>query len=63
VRGEKILTRLASGFVFLLAKPEFCSHLASWLVVIRTPVLIMFTICMIFSSHFFSSLNWMGVEK
>jgi hypothetical protein len=24
------LTRLASGFVNLLAKPEFYSHLASW---------------------------------
>jgi hypothetical protein len=24
-------------FVFLLAKPEFHSHLASWRVVIRTP--------------------------
>jgi hypothetical protein len=29
---------MASGFVFLLANPEFCSHLASWRVVIRTPV-------------------------
>jgi hypothetical protein len=27
---EKILARLASGSVFLLAKPEFYSHLASW---------------------------------
>jgi hypothetical protein len=26
-----------SGFVFLLANPEFYSHLASWRVVIRTP--------------------------
>jgi hypothetical protein len=25
------------GFVFLLANPEFYSHLASWRVVIRTP--------------------------
>jgi hypothetical protein len=30
---------LASGFLFLLAKPEFHSHLASWRVVIRTPAL------------------------
>jgi hypothetical protein len=29
VRGEKSLARLASGFVFLLANPEFYSHLAS----------------------------------
>jgi hypothetical protein len=34
--GKKI-ARLASGFVFLLAIPEFYSHLASWRVVIRTP--------------------------
>jgi hypothetical protein len=31
------LSRLMSGFVFLLAKPEFYSHLASWRMVIRTP--------------------------
>jgi hypothetical protein len=37
--GEKTLTRLASGFVCLLANPEFYSHLASWQVVIRTPEL------------------------
>jgi hypothetical protein len=30
--------RLASGFVFLLAKSELYSHLASWQVVIRIPV-------------------------
>jgi hypothetical protein len=34
---EKTLARLASGFVFLLAKPYFFSYLASWRVVIRTP--------------------------
>jgi hypothetical protein len=34
--SEKI-ARLASWFIFLLAKPEFHSHLASWRVVIRTP--------------------------
>jgi hypothetical protein len=38
VRGKKI-ARLTSGFVFLLANPEFYSHLASWRVVIRTPAL------------------------
>jgi hypothetical protein len=38
VRWKKI-ARLASGFVFLLANPEFYSHLASWRVVIRTPAL------------------------
>jgi hypothetical protein len=27
---EKKLARLASGFVFLLAKPEFYLHLTSW---------------------------------
>jgi hypothetical protein len=37
VRGETILTRLASGFVFLLAKPEFYSHLASWRMVTQAP--------------------------
>jgi hypothetical protein len=37
VRGEKFLGRLASGFAFLLANPEFHSHLASWQVVISTP--------------------------
>jgi hypothetical protein len=37
VRGEKTLARLANGFAFLLAKPEFYSHLASWRVVIGTP--------------------------
>jgi hypothetical protein len=42
VRGEKILARLASGFVFLLAKPEFYSHLASWRVVFWTPVHVTF---------------------
>jgi hypothetical protein len=31
---EKTLARLASWFVFLLANPEFHSHLASWRVVI-----------------------------
>jgi hypothetical protein len=36
-QGEKILARLASGFVLLLAKSEFYSHLVSWRVVIRTP--------------------------
>jgi hypothetical protein len=36
-RGKK-LARIASGFVFLLANPEFYSHLASWRVVIRTSV-------------------------
>jgi hypothetical protein len=35
-RGKK-LARLASGLVFLLANPEFYSHLASCRVVIRTP--------------------------
>jgi hypothetical protein len=34
---EKNLARLASGFAFLLANPEFYSHLASWRVVIRSP--------------------------
>jgi hypothetical protein len=29
MRGKKFLARLASGFVFLLAKSEFYSHLAS----------------------------------
>jgi hypothetical protein len=37
VRGKKDLARLANGFAFLLANPEFYSHLASWRVVIRTP--------------------------
>jgi hypothetical protein len=36
VSGKKI-ARLASGFVFLLANPEFHLHLPSWRVVIRTP--------------------------
>jgi hypothetical protein len=31
------IARLTTGFVFLLAKPKFYSHLASWRVVIRTP--------------------------
>jgi hypothetical protein len=35
--GKKQLARWASGFIFLLANPEFYSHLTSWLVVIRTP--------------------------
>jgi hypothetical protein len=35
--GKKALARLASGFTFLVANPEFYSHLASWRVVIRTP--------------------------
>jgi hypothetical protein len=34
---EKTLDRVASGFVFLLAKPEFYSHLASLRMVIYTP--------------------------
>jgi hypothetical protein len=29
VRGEKTIARLTSGFVILLANPEFYSHLAS----------------------------------
>jgi hypothetical protein len=37
VSGKKVLSRLASGFIFLLANPEFYSHLASWREVIRTP--------------------------
>jgi hypothetical protein len=37
VRGKTNFARLASEFVFLLANPEFYSHLASWQVVIRTP--------------------------
>jgi hypothetical protein len=36
---EKKLAMLTSGFVYLLANPEFYSHLASWQVVIRTPAL------------------------
>jgi hypothetical protein len=40
-RGKTIV-RLASGFVFLLANPEFCSHLASWRVVIFTPSMYVF---------------------
>jgi hypothetical protein len=39
--GKKFLARLAGGFIFLLANPEFYSHLASWRVGIRTPVYIM----------------------
>jgi hypothetical protein len=35
MRRKIKLTRLASGFVFLLAKPKFHSHLTSWGVVIR----------------------------
>jgi hypothetical protein len=38
VREKNTLARLASWFLFLLAKHEFISHLASWRVVIRTPV-------------------------
>jgi hypothetical protein len=34
---EKTPTRLVSGFVILLANPEFYSHLMSWRVVIRNP--------------------------
>jgi hypothetical protein len=34
---KNTLPRLASGFVFLLTKPEFYSHLASWRVLIHTP--------------------------
>jgi hypothetical protein len=36
VRGKITFARLASGFVFLLANPEFYSYLASWRVVIHT---------------------------
>jgi hypothetical protein len=36
--GKKILFMLANGLVFLLANPEFYSHLASWRVVIHTAV-------------------------
>jgi hypothetical protein len=36
---EKYPSPAASGFVFFLAKPEFYSHLASWRVAIRTPVI------------------------
>jgi hypothetical protein len=39
VRGKKKLSKLASGFVFLLAKLNFYSYLASWQVVIRTPAI------------------------
>jgi hypothetical protein len=42
VSGKKNLARLASGFVFLLANPEFYLHLTSWRVVIRTPGLCMY---------------------
>jgi hypothetical protein len=37
LEGKKPLARLASGFVILLSKPKFYSHLASWQVIIRTP--------------------------
>jgi hypothetical protein len=45
---------LASGFVFLLANPEFYLHLASWRVVTRTPVIeycshYISTICFLYS--------------
>jgi hypothetical protein len=39
MRGEKALAWMAIGFVFLLANLEFYLHLASWRVVIRTPVM------------------------
>jgi hypothetical protein len=39
-RLKQILARLASGFAFLLANPEFHSHLTSWRVVIRAPVML-----------------------
>jgi hypothetical protein len=38
VKGEQTLATMASGFLFLLAKPEFHSHLASWRVHVHTPV-------------------------
>jgi hypothetical protein len=34
----KTLARLANWFAVLLANPEIYSHLASWQMVIRTPV-------------------------
>jgi hypothetical protein len=37
--GKKQLVRLTSGFVFSLANPKFYSHLASWRMVICTPVI------------------------
>jgi hypothetical protein len=36
--GRKTLARLANGFVFLLANPEFYSHLVSWSVVKLAPL-------------------------
>jgi hypothetical protein len=53
---KKNLTRLASGFAFVLANHEFYSHLASWRVVIRTP-----TYCLVFGVGvcFFCWNHWL----
>jgi hypothetical protein len=37
MREGRISDKLAGGFLFLLAKPEFFLHLASWRVIICTP--------------------------
>jgi hypothetical protein len=42
--GKKKLARLASKLAFLLAKPEFHSHLVSWRVFFRTPAFVLFTL-------------------
>jgi hypothetical protein len=39
-----------SGFVFLLANPEFHVHLANWRVVIRTPGMCVFRTLVVISS-------------
>jgi hypothetical protein len=52
-KGKKSLARMASGFVFLLANPEFYSQLASWRVVIFTPA----NPC---ASHWFVVINCGG---
>jgi hypothetical protein len=45
-KRKKILARLASGYVSLLANLEFYSQLASWRVVIRTPGIISSMYCL-----------------
>jgi hypothetical protein len=60
VRGKKILARLVVGFVFLLAKPEFYSHVASWRVVIRTPEVREKLSCGSYNDNVMSTVNKFG---
>jgi hypothetical protein len=55
--GGKNLARLATELVFLFANPEFYSHLVSWRVLIRTPVILNINLLHFTGAYFLSKAH------